>query len=82
MSELKENGVRVYQFPTDDETVAEMNAAMNVIQKSIYYYHLTGVSIVFYALCCCGKSGGNRSWRRDGEGSRVSMGNSGRLVHE
>ncbi|XP_065837010.1 septin-11-like isoform X2 [Oscarella lobularis] len=29
MSELKENGVRVYQFPTDDETVAEMNAAMN-----------------------------------------------------
>ncbi|XP_059162950.1 septin-11-like isoform X2 [Physella acuta] len=29
MSELVSNGVHIYQFPTDDETVADNNAAMN-----------------------------------------------------
>ncbi|XP_019647534.1 PREDICTED: septin-11-like isoform X1 [Branchiostoma belcheri] len=29
MSELVSNGVQIYQFPTDDETVAELNATMN-----------------------------------------------------
>lgn len=29
MSELVNNGVQIYQFPTDDETVAELNASMN-----------------------------------------------------
>ncbi|BFZ14619.1 hypothetical protein BsWGS_17659 [Bradybaena similaris] len=29
MSELVVNGVHIYQFPTDDETVADTNAAMN-----------------------------------------------------
>ncbi|CAM9175744.1 unnamed protein product [Lampetra fluviatilis] len=29
MSELVSNGVQIYQFPTDDETVAEINATMN-----------------------------------------------------
>uniref|UniRef100_H2YIP9 Septin n=1 Tax=Ciona savignyi TaxID=51511 RepID=H2YIP9_CIOSA len=29
MSELVSNGVQIYQFPTDDETVAEGNASMN-----------------------------------------------------
>ena len=29
MQELSNNGVHIYQFPTDDETVAETNAAMN-----------------------------------------------------
>ncbi|KAK7469906.1 hypothetical protein BaRGS_00036069 [Batillaria attramentaria] len=29
MSELMANGVQIYQFPTDDETVAETNSAMN-----------------------------------------------------
>lgn len=29
MSELKNNGVSIYQFPTDDETVAEVNKDMN-----------------------------------------------------
>ncbi|MGH0184669.1 UNVERIFIED_CONTAM: hypothetical protein FKN15_015618 [Acipenser sinensis] len=29
-SELVSNGVQIYQFPTDDETVAEINANMNV----------------------------------------------------
>jgi len=30
MNELVANGVQIYQFPTDDETVAEVNASMNV----------------------------------------------------
>ena len=30
MSELMSNGVQIYQFPTDDETVAETNKVMNV----------------------------------------------------
>jgi len=30
MEELESNGVEIYKFPTDDETVAEMNNAMNV----------------------------------------------------
>lgn len=29
MCELRTNGVQIYQFPTDDETVKEMNATMN-----------------------------------------------------
>merc|ERR1712002_244971 len=29
MSELVSNGVQIYQFPTDDETVAELNSNMN-----------------------------------------------------
>ncbi|CAI9734666.1 septin-11-like isoform X2 [Octopus vulgaris] len=29
MTELRNNGVQIYQFPVDDETVKEMNAAMN-----------------------------------------------------
>jgi cell division FtsZ-interacting protein ZapD len=30
MSELVSNGVQIYQFPTDDETVSSINSAMNV----------------------------------------------------
>lgn len=30
MSELVSNGVQIYQFPTDDEAVSELNASMNV----------------------------------------------------
>ncbi|XP_006873108.1 PREDICTED: septin-10-like [Chrysochloris asiatica] len=29
MSELVSNGVQIYQFPTDDETIAKINSAMN-----------------------------------------------------
>lgn len=29
MSELNANGVKIYQFPTDDESVAEINTSMN-----------------------------------------------------
>ena len=30
MSELVSNGVQIYQFPVDDETVADLNSTMNV----------------------------------------------------
>lgn len=30
MSELVSNGVQIYQFPTDDEEVSEINSSMNV----------------------------------------------------
>ena len=30
MEEFTSNGVEIYRFPVDDETVAEMNAGMNV----------------------------------------------------
>ncbi|OXB54750.1 hypothetical protein ASZ78_005813, partial [Callipepla squamata] len=33
MSELVSNGVQIYQFPTDDEAVAEINSVMNVIEN-------------------------------------------------
>jgi len=29
MNELVSNGVRIYRFPTDDETVADVNSSMN-----------------------------------------------------
>ena len=29
MNELTSNGVQIYQFPTDDETVADLNGTMN-----------------------------------------------------
>lgn len=34
-SELVSNGVQIYQFPTDDETVAEINSTMNVSHSSV-----------------------------------------------
>ena len=34
MSELVSNGVQIYQFPVDDETVAELNLSMNVSVRS------------------------------------------------
>lgn len=33
-SELVSNGVQIYQFPTDDESVAEINGTMNVSGSS------------------------------------------------
>lgn len=34
MSELVSNGVQIYQFPTEDEAVAEINSSMNVSPKN------------------------------------------------
>ncbi len=35
MSELVSNGVHIYQFPTDDETVADINSTMNVSSSKL-----------------------------------------------
>lgn len=34
MSELVSNGVQIYQFPLDDETVAKVNTTMNVRKRT------------------------------------------------
>lgn len=34
-SELVSNGVQIYQFPTDDESVAEINGTMNVSSTGV-----------------------------------------------
>lgn len=34
MSELVSNGVQIYQFPLDDETVAKVNTSMNVRKRT------------------------------------------------
>lgn len=34
-SELVSNGVQIYQFPTEDEAVAEINSSMNVSPTSM-----------------------------------------------
>lgn len=34
MSELVSNGVQIYQFPTEDEAVTEINSSMNVSPRS------------------------------------------------
>lgn len=39
MSELTSNGVHIYQFPTDDETVAEVNTTMNVSSIALMWLH-------------------------------------------
>lgn len=39
MSELVSNGVQIYQFPLDDETVAKVNTTMNVSTRTL--------------ICCC-----------------------------
>lgn len=50
MSELVSNGVQIYQFPTDDDTVSEINSTMNV---RILPLHLLLVLITpFYTLAC------------------------------
>ena len=47
MEELTSNGVEIYRFPVDDETVAEMNAGMNVrelinhVPTTLYYQIVT-----------------------------------------
>lgn len=43
MSELVSNGVQIYQFPTDEETVAEINATMSVC------WFLGGVCLPWFA---------------------------------
>lgn len=46
MSELVSNGVQIYQFPLDDETVAKVNTTMNVRNRTNTLQN-TGVWIMF-----------------------------------
>lgn len=39
MSELVSNGVQIYQFPLDDETVAKVNTTMNVRKQTNTLLH-------------------------------------------
>lgn len=43
MSELVSNGVQIYQFPTEDEAVAEINSSMNVRSTKTHIQALTKV---------------------------------------
>lgn len=45
MSELVSNGVQIYQFPLDDETVAKVNTTMNVRKPSSQCCSFTSVWI-------------------------------------
>lgn len=40
MSELVSNGVQIYQFPTDDDAVTEINSSMNV-SLSVFVHSLS-----------------------------------------
>ena len=40
MEELGENGLRIYTFPTEDATVAEINNKMNVSANNGYWMML------------------------------------------
>lgn len=49
MSELVSNGVQIYQFPTEDEAVAEINSSMNVSPRNTQT-HLRNTRHVPYVL--------------------------------
>jgi hypothetical protein len=45
MNELQSNGVQIYHFPTDDQTVADTNNAMNVSLKTFTLLELIVISL-------------------------------------
>lgn len=55
MSELVSNGVQIYQFPTDDGAVTEINSSMNVsliIDKPHEDNSVPDVNVYFIAYVC------------------------------
>lgn len=55
MSELAQNGVQIYYFPTDDETVSSLNQDMNVSHSCIICWSAYLYICVFDEkgqLCC------------------------------
>ena len=52
MAELKSNGVNIYHFPTDDQTVADTNNAMNVSTVIEKHKHIV-VSFVCPSVSIC-----------------------------
>ena len=62
MGELVSNGVQIYQFPVDDETVAELNLSMNVSSKDSRISELKATEMmkilvfynyIFFNKCQC-----------------------------
>ena len=49
MDEIISNDIHIYQFPTSDESVAELNRKMNVSSSSVYVHVHVHVHLVFYA---------------------------------
>lgn len=43
MSELVSNGVQIYQFPTDDHAVTEINSSMNVSHSLTVFFLTIGI---------------------------------------
>ena len=61
MSELVSNGVQIYQFPTEDEAVAEINSSMNVSCRKVreissevaQYKPQFETTVTMYLEACC-----------------------------
>ena len=60
MEELANNGVNIYRFPVDDETVAEMNSGMNVSSLFLIYFVGAYVFIIYVNKIILTFSAGNR----------------------
>ena len=52
MAELKSNGVNIYHFPTDDQTVADTNNAMNVSTVIEKHKHIVVSFVCLYMQPC------------------------------
>lgn len=50
MSELVSNGVQIYQFPTEDGAVAELNSSMNVNPEITDTYNHYNTHIFLYLV--------------------------------
>lgn len=51
MSELVSNGVQIYQFPTEDEAVAEINSSMNVSRRNTKtHVHNTSKTCIMFIV--------------------------------
>lgn len=54
MSELVSNGVQIYNFPTEDEAVAEINSSMNVSflysKESYMWMPVCAIAMLFFML--------------------------------
>lgn len=50
MSELVSNGVQIYQFPTEDEAVAEINSSMNVSSRKHKHKDIIHEKEVYFTL--------------------------------
>lgn len=60
MEELANNGVNIYRFPVDDETVAEMNSGMNVSSLFLIWFVGAYVFIIYVNKIILTFPAGNR----------------------